>query len=561
MMPAIGRGAGEWDAIILGGGHNGLVAAGYLSEAGLRVLVVERTGRLGGPVATLEFMPGYFSTISNSPGSLEPKIVRDLELERHGLRFIRPDPTLVNPLTDGRLYIGWRDPKRNAEQIESFAPGEAKRYDGFFAYLQDFANRLGISLFEPPPDLQRLVRNLTSPADQEAFARIFFGSARDLMNEFDLAPETMALIAPLAVVGGQVAPSTPGALINLMIGRSHWPRCGRRPGTIRGACRCAVRPACRMAAWARSSAPWLTVCALGGAWCASTPVARILTRNGAVHGIAAENGEEIRAPIVIAALNPRTTIVDLLQDDEDWAELRGRMARRTMRGRAFKIVLALDGMPHFAAARDEAEAQRLAAAQFRIAPDIDYLEEAHGDMIQGRLSTKPVIWGLCPSMTSPELAPPGRHVLSLNIGNSPYHLREGDWAGSRDIWARRCIAKLSEYMPDLPDRILDYRCIDPTQFEQEFGLVEANITHGDALPWNMFWMRPLPGLHAYSTPTRGLSQREWHMAGQLCLRHFRSQCEPSGAARPACRRAATFADRVIVRSDRHSASHRAGVWR
>ena len=102
-----------------------------------------------------------------------------------------------------------------------------------------------------------------------------------------------------------------------------------------------------------------------------------------MHGIAAENGEEIRAPIVIAALNPRTTIVDLLQDDEDWAELRGRMARRTMRGRAFKIVLALDGMPHFAAARDEAEAQRLAAAQFRIAPDIDYLEEAHGDMISG----------------------------------------------------------------------------------------------------------------------------------------------------------------------------------
>ncbi len=536
MMPAIGRGAGEWDAIILGGGHNGLVAAGYLSEAGLRVLVVERTGRLGGPVATLEFMPGYFSTISNSPGSLEPKIVRDLELERHGLRFIRPDPTLVHPLTDGRLYIGWRDPKRNAEQIESFAPGEAKRYDDFFAYLQDFANRLGISLFEPPPDLQRLVRNLTSSMDQEAFARIFFGSARDLMNEFGLAPETMALIAPLAVVGGQVAPSTPGALINLMIRPLSLASVRQETGydprrlPLRGS---TGLPHGGMGAIIRAMANSLR--SRGGMVRLSTPVARILTRNGAVCGIVAENGEEIRAPIVIAALNPRTTIVDLLQDDEDWAELRGRMARRTMRGRAFKIVLALDGMPHFAAARDEAEAQRLAAAQFRIAPDIDYLEEAHGDMIQGRLSTKPVIWGLCPSMTSPELAPPARHVLSLNIGNSPYHLREGDWAESRDIWAQRCIAKLSEYMPDLPDRILDYRCIDPTQFEQEFGLVEANITHGDALPWNMFWMRPLPGLHAYSTPTRGLylsGNGTWpgnyvsgisgHNASQAVLRDLRA---------------------------------------
>lgn len=175
-----------------------------------------------------------------------------------------------------------------------------------------------------------------------------------------------------------------------------------------------------------------------------------------------------------------------------------------MRGRAFKIVLALDGMPRYGAARDDAEARLLAAAQFRIAPDLNYLEEAHGDMIQGRLSAKPVIWGLCPSMTSPELAPPGRHVLSLNIGNAPYHLRDGDWASLRDEWAKRCIAKLAEYMPDLPNQIIDYRCIDPTQFESEFGLVEANITHGDALPWNMFWMRPLPGLHAYRTPTRGL---------------------------------------------------------
>lgn len=175
-----------------------------------------------------------------------------------------------------------------------------------------------------------------------------------------------------------------------------------------------------------------------------------------------------------------------------------------MRGRAFKVVLALDGMPRYAGAGSDAEAKLLATAQFRIAPSIDYLEEGHSDMLLGRLSEKPVIWGLCPSMTSPTLAPAGRHVLSMNIGNAPYRLKEGSWSTQRDVLARRAIAALAEWMPNVPDLITDYRCIDPIEFEQRYGLVEANITHGDTMPWNSFWMRPMAGLHAYRTPTRGL---------------------------------------------------------
>ncbi|WP_170182177.1 phytoene desaturase family protein [Phreatobacter stygius] len=211
------RSSGRHDAIIIGGGHNGLVAAAYLGRAGLKTLVLESRPMLGGPGATVEFMPGYFSSIANSPGSLEPKIVRDLELEHYGLTFVRPDPTLVQPLAHDRLYVGWRNPARNQAQIEAFAPGEAARYDAFFAYLQKFADRLGISIFEPPPSLHHLVRNLTRLEDQEAFSRIFFGNVRDLMQEFELAQETQALIAPLAVVGGQASPSTPGTPFNLMM--------------------------------------------------------------------------------------------------------------------------------------------------------------------------------------------------------------------------------------------------------------------------------------------------------------------------------------------------------
>lgn len=492
------------DVIIVGGGHNGLVAACYLANAGQKVLVLEAADRLGGPVATVEFMPGYFSTISNSPGSLEPKIVHDLRLEEHGLRFVRPDPTLVQPLDGFGLYVGWRDPARNNAQIEAFAPGEAARYARFFKYFQDFADRLGISLFEPPPSLQHLVRNLTRLEDQEAFSRILFGSVRDLMNEFELAPQTQALIAPLAVVGGQVSPASPGSPFNLLTrplslasirsDSEHDPR--RMP--LRGSTGLPVGGMGAIIAAMRAGLE-----KNGGRVRLEERVELFRVRNNRISGVVTTNGEEIDAPIVISAINPRTT-VSLLEDTADWGDLRGKLERKPMRGRAFKVVLALDGMPRYGLAKDTEEARLLASAQFRIAPSLDYIEEAHSDMLVGRLSEKPVLWGLCPSMTSPELAPTGKHVLSINIGNAPYRLRQGSWSTQRDIFAKRAIATLAEWMPDLPDLISDYRCIDPTEFEQRYGLVEANITHGDTLPWNSFWMRPMAGLHAYRTPTEGL---------------------------------------------------------
>jgi phytoene dehydrogenase-like protein len=497
--------ASRYQAIVVGGGHNGLVAAAYLGRAGLRTLVLEGSPRLGGPAATVEFMPGYSTTVANSPGSLEPKIVDDLELERHGLAFVRPDPTLVHPLDGERIYVGWRDPARNHAQLETFAPGEAARYDAFFAYLQRFAERLGISIFEPPPTLQRLVRNLTRLEDQEAFSRILFGNARDLMDEFELAPETQALIAPLAVVGGQVAPSTPGTPFNLMMrplslaslrdGGAQDPRLIPLRGST-------GLPVGGMGAIIEALR--LSVVAKGGAVMTGKPVASIRSSGGQVRGVVTAGGEEYEAPIVISAISPHTTVLSLVDDTSQWGELKPKMKRKPMRGRAFKVVLALDGMPRFAGATSEEEAARLASAQFRIAPTLNYIEEAHTDMLLGRLSHQPVIWGLCPSMTSPMLAPTGKHVLSLNVGNAPYRLREGTWEQQRDVFAKRTIAKLAEYMPSLPGLIRDYRVVDPTQFEREFGLVEANITHGDALPFSSFWMRPLPGLHAYRTPTRGL---------------------------------------------------------
>jgi phytoene dehydrogenase-like protein len=497
--------ANRFDAVIVGGGHSGLVAAGYLAGAGLSVAVLEGGPRMGGPAATIEFLPGYRSTIANSPGSLEPKIVRDLELERFGLRFQPIDPTLVHPLADGRLFVGWRDKARTQAQIDAFAPGESARYDALFAYIEAFARKLGISVFRPPPSLQELVRNVTSLADQEAFGRIFFGSARDLFDEFELAWQTQTIIAPMAVVGGNFTPSTPGTPINLLTRPLSLASLAAEAGDdprrmpLRGS---TGMPVGGMGAIADSMVA--SARARGADLRTGVAVDRILVRDGRVTGVATAGGEEFLAPVVIAACNPRGTVVDLLRDADDWAPMRAKMRRRPMTGKAFKVVLALDGVPAWAAAPPDADPVALASAQFRIAPSIDYLEASHAEMQQGRISDKPVVWGLCPSLTAPELAPPGKHVMSLNVGTAPYRLAEGDWKVERERLARRTIAAVAEWMPNLPDLISDWRCLDPEDFEREFGLVEANMTHGDLAAWNQFWMRPLPGLHAYRTPTAGL---------------------------------------------------------
>ncbi|MCP1337142.1 phytoene desaturase family protein [Futiania mangrovi] len=493
------------DVIVVGGGHNGLVCAGYLARSGLRVTVLERRARLGGPAGTQDFMPGYRSTITNSPGSLEPKVIADLELERFGLEFVRPNPTLVHPLPGNRLFLGWRESEKTQDQLESYATGESARYQGLLDYVQWFANRLGISLFEPPPSLKELVRNLDSIEEQEAFSRFFFGSVRSLFDEFGLAEETKAVMGPLATVSGIVGPSTPGTPFGLMM----------RPLSLASLASDSTDDPRRMPLRGSTGLPIggmgaiidameRSLLARGVAIHREASVSRIVCDQDGVESVQLDDGTVHRAPIVVSAMNPYLTVAVIDGPDPFWADLRAKIVRKPLKGKAFKIVLGLGDIPRYSAARSEEEARTLASAQFRIAPTLDYLDDSYADMLRGRVPENPIVWGLCHSLTSPILAPEGKHVLSLNIGNAPYTLREGNWATEKHKLFERVIAKTAEWIPNLPDIIEDYHYLDPGEFEDEFSLVEANITHGDVLPYKQFWMRPLPGLHRYRTPARGL---------------------------------------------------------
>lgn len=503
MNAAPSRSAGRYDAIVVGGGHNGLICAAYLARAGLKVLVAEARGSLGGPCGTFEFMPGYRSSITNSPGSFEPRIVQDLEMERHGLRFHKSDPTIVHAFP-GRPFIGWRDRDRVAAQLDAFAPGEADRYQQLLSRLEQLGRDLGVSLFSPARGIAAMARNL--PASQEhLFEQVFFGSLRQLLDEALQSDEAKALLGMVALNATLAPPSAPGTAIGLMlrpISMASTPPISEddpRGMALRGS---TGLPIGGMGAMIDAIESFCL--AHDATMLRDAPVAKVLHRDGRASGVVTASGDVYEAPIVVSAINPRTLFTDLLDDEAVGETVRREVGAVPMRGSAFKMALALDGLPSYADLPNGVTQADICGTQFRIAPSLDYIEAAVSDGLSGRTSRDPIIWGLIPTVVSPELAPPGRHLMSINVWHAPYDLRGGDWDVERDRFGRRCIEVLSRFMPDLADRIVDHRFMSPVDLEGELGLVASNITHGDMLPGALFGARPHRAADDYRTPLAGL---------------------------------------------------------
>ena len=357
------------EVIIVGGGHNGLTCAAYLARAGIDVLVLEQRHIVGGPCAEYEFFPGYRASMTNSPGSLEPKIVADLELERFGLTFTRPNPTLMFPFPDGRAFVGFREPERVAAQIRQFSEKDVDGYPALFDFLNRFAERLGVSIFEPPPTLREIGARLKTPEDEEAFAKVFLGSVADLLDEYLESPCLKAPIAQLGVVSNWIGPLSPGSaswllarpmsLASSSIDAAHDPR----RQVLRGS---TGLPLGGMGSIVRTIRQSLE--AAGGTVRTEARVARILAGDEGAHGVVLEDGEEIDAEIVVSNLDPWTTFLELVETDRLDPDFRARVSALPKRGFTFKIALSLEALPHFAASPQGLE-RECAGCQFRIAPE------------------------------------------------------------------------------------------------------------------------------------------------------------------------------------------------
>ncbi|WP_272011431.1 phytoene desaturase family protein [Roseovarius sp. ZX-A-9] len=494
----------KFDVVIVGGGHNGLVCGGYLARSGQRVLVLERRSVVGGLSADREFFKGFRGSIPNSPGSLEPKVVLDLELKKFGLEFTRPDPSLVVPFPDGRAMVAWRDRQKTADEIAKFSKKDVTAYAEFFEYLNDFGRRIGISLFDNPPRLRDVMARLKTDEDEDAFAKVFLGSLKDLLDSRLESEELKAVIAAISVTSNMVGPRTPGSPYLLMMrpfslasgGTSddHDPR----KQYLRGSTGLPIGGMGSVTKAMRASLE-----AYGGVVRTDCEVSRIVGNANAIQGVELETGEFIEARVVVSNLHPKTTMVDLLDCNGLEREFIDPFDQLPKRGSAFKIALALDGLPVMSAA--PAGMERLyAGCQFRLSPSLDYMERAYDDAKYGRASKDPIILGLIPSVSDPEMAPPGKHILSANVWHAPIDLAEGDWETERDRFGNRCIDVMSEYMPNLKDLIIDKKFLSPKDLEQEYGLRDANVMHLDMMPAQMFSLRPVPGWASYQMPVPGL---------------------------------------------------------
>ena len=496
--------AAAYDAIIVGGGHNGLVCAAYLARAGRKVLVLERRHVLGGAAVSEELHPGFhFSVCSYVVSLFRPHIIRELNLARHGLEII-PLQCAFLPLPNGDSLCRWSDPHRTRREIARFSARDAEVYPDFGLAMSKMAQFVKPIIDNPAPDPASL-----RPAELMRLLRLtnrFRGLGPDLMHlhmqlltmsavDFlDLWFESEVLKAPMSVSGiigtylGVRSPGTAYVLLHHYMGEidgafRSWGFSKGGTGQISNAVAAAAR-------------------AFGAEIRTEAPVERILIEHGRAVGVVLPNGDEIRARTVVSALDPNRTFLRLVGEEHLDAEFVTRIRRYKLRGSSGKVNLAVDRLPEFAC-RAGSEHLR---GDVAICPGVDYLERAYDEAKYGDYSSRPYINVVIPSVVDPSVAPPGKHIISCFVQYAPYKIKEGPehWPQRREAFGETVIDTLAEYIPGLRDMILFKQVLTPWDLEQQFGLTEGNIFHGELSPEQLLFQRPAAGWANYRTPVEGL---------------------------------------------------------
>jgi phytoene dehydrogenase-like protein len=494
-----------YDAVIVGGGHNGLVTAAYLARAGRKVLVLERRGLLGGCAVTEEVWPGYrVSTGAYLTSLLQERIVRELDLPRHGYQVDAKDPAFFSVFPDGRHFFMWQDRARTLAEISKFSRRDAEVYPAYEDQLERISQVVeGLLLTTPPPfpprgigdyiehlKLAGRLRGLT-PKDIVALVKVFTQSASDYLDEWFESEQVKVTLATDGVIGANGGPRSPGTayiLLHHCMGgvaghRGLW-------GFVRGGMG-AVSNAIAAAARER-----------GAEIRTDAPVASIVIRNGRAAGVVLESGEEIAAKVVASNLDPKLTFLKLLEERDLPADFVAAIRRFRIEGTSCKINLALNGLPEFTAFPGAPGPHH--RATMHICPSVEYVERAWDDAKYGRPSTRPLLELTIPTMYDPSLAPPGRHIMGIFLQYAPYTLREGTWDELREPFADRVISLIEEYAPNIR-QIIDHRqTLTPLDLERRFGITGGNIFHGEMSLDQMFVMRPAAGWARYRTPIAGL---------------------------------------------------------
>jgi phytoene dehydrogenase-like protein len=495
-----------YDALVVGGGHNGLTAAAYLGRGGLRALVLERREIVGGCCVTEEIAPGCrASTTSYIASMLRPEVVRDLDLGGHGLRMVPCDPALQVPFPDGQLLTWWAHRGRTVEEIARVSPRDARAFVAVDEELKRLARYLQPFFLEPPPDvhatgfagLVELLRvgsrfRRISGAEISRMVSLLSGSLGGFLDRTYESEKVKTLVLANSVYGKHGGPYQPGTalglLFHLLSGGEH--EVQGFYGHVMGGMGAITQA---MAAAARGHGVEIRT---------SAPVARIEVHDGRVRGVVLEDGSEVPARAVLSNADPKRTFLGLLEEAALPSEFRRAVAGIRMDGPCAKVNLVLSEEPRVAGMPADADAGR--RALFTLVPSLQFAERSYDAAKAGDIPEE--LWVDCvlASAVDPSLCPEGRHVLTCFVQYVPYRLRHGTWDEHRERLGDRVVAKIGEYAPNVPGAVLARQVLTPLDLERTYGLTEGNIFHGDLSLDQLFFMRPVPGWARYRTPVQGL---------------------------------------------------------
>jgi phytoene dehydrogenase-like protein len=494
-----------YDAVVVGGGHNGLTCGAYLARAGLHTLILERRERVGGAAATEELVPGVrVPALAHTVGRLRQSVIRDLGLAGHGLELIQPEVRAFAPQPEGPALTLWGDVGRTAEELRAWSAADGEGWPGFDRKVRVLASFMSHLHASTPPGLDRVsstdIRDLIRlgrmfrrlrPRVRREFLRVLPMAAADLVGEAFETDAVRAVVAARGVQYTSMGPRSAGTAAVLLSdsvgsvpgpsGQSVTARGG--PGAVADAVASAAR-------------------SFGAEVRTGTAVAGITTRGERVAGVVLESGEEIHAGVVVSGLDPKRTLLDLLDPAVAGPTLRWRAGNIRTAGSVAKVNLVLDAPPEFPAANGD---QTRLEGRIVFATGIDDLERAFDASKYGRMSETPYLEAVIPTLADPSLVPAGTHVMSVIAQWAPYTLREGDWEAERDGLGDLVLKTLETVSPGLSDRVLTRQVLTPVDLERDYGLTGGHPLHGEPGLDQFYGWRPLLGLAGYRVPTvRGL---------------------------------------------------------
>jgi phytoene dehydrogenase-like protein len=494
----------QFDAIVIGGGHNGLVNAAYLARAGRKVLVLEKRHVLGGAAVTEEIVPGFkFSVFSYVVSLLRPEIIRDLDLPRHGLEILPLDGTFT-PMPNGDYLWRVNDHSKTRREIARHSKTDAEAYDEFGKEMVRMCRFVKPILGMVPPDptsldpreLKKLLFlgrrfQALDHEDRYNLVQLMTMGATDFLDQWfetDVLKATMSASGIIGTFLGVRSPGTAYVLLHHYMGEidgafRSWGFSRGGTGAISNAIGDAAREA-------------------GTEIRTEVQVARILVKDGRAEGVVLDSGEEIRATVVSSSLDPNLTFLKLMDSSELPGDFLEEVRRFKYRGSSGKVNLALDGLPEF---KSLPGAGRHLRGAMSISPSVEYMERAYDQAKYGEFSSRPYIDMVIPSLTDPSVAPPGKHVLSCFVQYAPYKLKPGlNWDEQREAFGDAVINTISEHAPNLKNIIIGRQVITPLDIERSIGLTEGNIFQGELSLEQLFFLRPVAGWARYRTPIRNL---------------------------------------------------------